>query len=821
MSRLAPTDLPIENSIIELRSALENERKAVLVAEPGAGKSTIVPLRLLDESWLGDQTILVLEPRRVAARAVAKRMAQLLETRVGDVVGYRVRDDAKVSAATRIVVVTEGILTRRLQTDPELVGVGAVIFDEFHERSVHADMGLAFALDTAETLREDLRILVMSATIDAQKIAHLLSDTKEPAPIVACEGRTYPVDIRWRPRKQKERLENAMMRAVEEALNEPGDVLAFMPGIAEIRRLVNSIQQKYPQVSALPLYGGLDSAAQDEALRANPAKRRVIVSTDVAETSLTVEGIGVVIDSGVARRPRFDPATGLTKLVTVDHSRASAQQRCGRAGRLGPGVAIRLWSKLEHGARKHHEPPEILQIDIASVLLEAAAWGTTINALQLLDQPDDKAIAQARDVLQMLDALDINGRITKRGRAMLTLPLPPRLAAMVAASGDGPLGWTACVLAALLSERDVIAGRPSERPADVWSRITLVEDLNVTIPFSDGRAIKTVRSRARDIAKRCKARRVTIAPEDVGRTLALAYPDRLAQNRGGRGGRFRLRSGIGAQVPQHDQLALEAMLVVAEVTGEKRNPQIRRAAPIDAIDVELGFQSEITERRFLGWDAKQNDVSQRVERRLGSLDFGTVDEQVQPSEEVTQLLLEQIQTQGLKLLSWSTQAKQLQARVVFAATHCPQEELPDVCDETLRRDAQHFFTPWLLESTSLKDVAALDMAQIFESELSWKQKQRLDTLAPSTYTLPSGRQKKIDYTKPFPLVSVRAQELFGVTQTPMLADGAVLLTFELLSPAQRPIQTTNDLAGFWNGSWHDVRKEMKGRYPKHDWPEKP
>ena len=768
MSSTPITDLPIENVVPELRSYLKSAGRAVLVAEPGAGKSTIVPLRLLDEPWLGEQRILVLEPRRVAARAVARRMAQLLGSRVGDVVGYRTRDDSKVGPATRIEVVTEGILTRRLQSDPELSGIGAVLFDEFHERSIHADMGLAFTLDVMETIRPDLRLVVMSATIDAQRVARLLGGDS-PAPVVDCPGRSFPVDIKWRPRKRRQRLEDAVVSAVNAAQGLPGDILVFLPGVAEIRRVVGQLDGLDAGLKVLPLYGGLDSSAQDQALTFDPHQRRVIVSTDVAETSLTVEGVGVVIDGGVTRRPRYDASTGLTKLTTIDHSRSSADQRAGRAGRLGPGVAIRLWSKAEHGARRRHDRAEILNVDVASIILEAAAWGTSsLDQLRLLDIPPKKTIETAVAELSMLGAIDAAGQITDTGRSLLALPLPPRAAAMVALSGDGPLGWTASVLAALLTERDVLGGRPADRPCDMWTRVELVQDKNKHVPGADVRAIQTVRSRASDIAGRIKASRTSIGPADIGRTLALGYPDRIAQNRGGKGGRFRLRTGMGAQVPQTDTLAVEPMIVVAELSGEKRNPQIRKAAGIDAIDVELGFHSEITERRFFGWDDQRNDVQHRVERRLGSLDFGTVDEKIEASPKVTEVLIAQIQKTGLGLLEWSDRARALQARVQFARHHCPEEDLADLSDERLLADAAAVFEPWLTTATSRSDVANVNLAQVLEAELGWAAKQRVDELAPTSFRLPSGREVPIGYTASGPVVSVRVQELFGVVENPCL-----------------------------------------------------
>ncbi|MGI9608377.1 MAG: ATP-dependent helicase HrpB, partial [Acidimicrobiales bacterium] len=461
------TDLPIESVVDPVRDALITRGLAVLIAEPGAGKTTIVPLRLLDEPWAADGRIIVLEPRRIAARAVARRMASLLGESVGDTVGWRTRDDRRISDRTRIEVVTEGILTRRLQSDPTLPGVAAVIFDEFHERSVHADLGLALALEARDALRTDLRLLVMSATIDASAVAVLVGGADEPAPIVECEGRTHPIDVRYRPRARRDRLEGAVVAAVEEALTEPGDVLVFLPGIGEIRRTVSDLERR-TSAAVMPLYGALDAAEQDAALRTVPGHRRIVVATDVAQTSLTVDGIGSVVDSGLARRPRYDPNTGLSRLTTVEHSRASADQRAGRAGRLGPGVAFRLWSKMEQAGRSSHDTAEILQIDLAGLVLESLAWGVEHpEQLRLLDQPSSGVVDEAFEVLAMLDAVDTERRITSTGRRILELPLHPRPAAMVAAMGDGPMGWPAAVLATLLSERDVIGGRPSERTVDL------------------------------------------------------------------------------------------------------------------------------------------------------------------------------------------------------------------------------------------------------------------------------------------------------------------------------------------------------------------
>jgi ATP-dependent helicase HrpB len=834
VTAVADTGLPIEGVIDEVRHALSGPGVGVLTAEPGAGKTTVVPLRLLDEPWLGSAKILVLEPRRVAARAVARRMAALLGQSVGQTVGWRTRDDRRVGPDTRIEVITEGILTRQLQQDPSLPGVGAVLFDEFHERSLHADLGLALALEARETIREDLRLLVMSATIDAAAVADLVGG-EQPAPVIDCPGRTFPIDVTWLPTKPKQRLEQATADAVIRALNTTpdrtdGDVLVFLPGMAEIRRTVDTLR---PRVDAdvVPLYGALDPAEQDAALRAVPGRRRVVVATDVAETSLTVEGITTVVDAGLARRPRYDPATGLSRLVTVSASKSSADQRAGRAGRLGPGRAFRLWSKVEHAARPRHEQAEILETDLAGVLLEALAWGVPdLSQLRLLDQPGTAATTEARDVLQLLGAVDDRGRITDDGRRFLRLPLHPRLAAMVDRSagptGEGPLAWAAAVLASLLTERDVIGGRPSERPVDLWPRVQLVIDRQARLPQTDITAVQTVRRRAEELLDRIGGRRSsTVHPGDIGRTLALAYPDRIAQRRPGRqGGRFRLRNGMGGEVSTADPMAQEPMLVVADITGPKRKVLIARAAAIDPIDVELGFGDEVVERRFLSWDDNADDLRLRVERRLGALDFGTHDQPVEPSPEATEALVQRIVDTKLAVLPWTDRCRALQQRAAFVLAHPEAAGVVSVAadaapidDAALLAEAPDLFGPWLPGATGKADLDTFDLFGLLQARLGPLAPQ-LDRLAPTELDLPGGRPLPIDYGAEHPKVSARAQRLYGLTSTPTVLDGSVPLLIELLSPADRPIQTTADLANFWSGSWLEVRKEMAGRYPKHHWP---
>lgn len=821
MPAVAPTGLPIEDVIVDVRTALARSGTAVLTAEPGAGKTTVVPLRLLDEDWVGQDRIVVLEPRRVAARAVARRMAELLGEPVGDTVGWRTRDDRRVSDRTRIEVVTEGILTRRIQRDPSLPGVAAVIFDEFHERSVHADIGLALTLDVRETIRPELRLLVMSATIDADAVAALIGGSTGPAATIDCPGRSHPVEILWRPRAQRDRIEAAVTAAVTEALADPGDVLVFLPGVGEIRRTVDALKSAV-DADVRPLYGALSADEQDAALRPAPAgHRRVVVSTDVAETSLTVEGVAAVVDSGQSRRPRYDPATGLSRLVTIDHSKASADQRAGRAGRLGPGRAYRLWSKMEHAARPRQDQAEILQIDLAGVVLEAKVWGVEPHALRLLDPPAGAAIDEATGVLAMLGAIDADGVVTDAGRAMLALPVHPRLAAMLAAAGDGPLSWPAAILASLLTERDVIGGRALERPVDLWARVQLVLDGGRRVERMDGAAVATVRRRARELLNRVNGSEGAVHADDLGRTLALAYPDRIAQRRAGQGGRFRLRTGIGAEIDRADPLAHEDMLVVAELSGTKRAARITKATGIDSLDVELGFGDDVDERVFFGWDESRNDLVERVERRLGALDFGTHERRVEPSDAATAALVDHLVATRLDVLTWTTRARNLQARVELVTENDPASALPRLGRDALTERAQAVFGPYLGRATSRSDLESINVEAVLEALLGWEGRRLLDRLAPESWSPPRGKPLAIDYTAESPRVSVRVQALFGLTETPAILDGRIPLTLVLLSPANRPIQITSDLSAFWSGSWADVRKDMAGRYPKHDWPSDP
>ena len=806
-------DLPVEECVPALREALAGAGSAVLVAPPGAGKTTIVPLRLLGEPWLAGGRIVVLEPRRLATRAAARRMAALLGEEVGGTVGYTTRDERRVGRDTRIEVVTEGVLTRRLQGDPSLPGIGLVIFDELHERNLHADVALALALDARPALRPDLRILAMSATLEAARVAALLGG----APVIESEGRAHEVTVRWLPRRPKERLDATTTAAVGRAVREEaGDVLVFLPGAADIRRVESSLHLP-DHVDVRPLFGALPVAAQDAALAPSPpGRRRVVLATDIAETSLTVEGVRVVVDSGESRTPRFDARSGLTKLRTGPISKASAEQRAGRAGRTGPGVAYRLWSKLEHAARRPHPDPEILTVDLAGLALELAVWGADPSTLAFLDPPPARALDEARSLLAMLGAVDADGRPTALGRAMADLPLHPRLARMVVGAAREGLGWTACLLAALLEDRDVLRGRPDDLPADVADRVILIAQPSSRHQQADAGAVRTAARRATELGRRAGVRP---SPVDTGRcgvVLGLAYPDRLAQARGG--ARFRLRNGAGAWVPAGDPLAGEAFLAVAEMDAGRGDGRIRLAAGLDAEDMEAAAGGA-EESVALSWDPARDDLRARVERRLGSLVLSTIEAPAPPGEATVRALLARVRATRLAALRWTDKARALQHRATFLKRTLG-EPWPDLSDRALLETLDDWLAPLLAGATSRADLEAVDLTHALRAGLGYQLARELDRLAPAT--LPIGRrQVTVDYSGDKPTISAKVQDLFGTTVHPTVADGQFPVVVHLLSPAGRPVQVTADLPGFWSGSWAEVRKAMAGRYPKHAWPVDP
>jgi ATP-dependent helicase HrpB len=825
----------------------------VLQAPPGAGKTTVVPLRLLDEPWLAGGRIVMLEPRRLATRAAARRMASLLGDEVGGLVGYRTRDERRLGPATRVEVVTEGILTRRLQQDPSLPGVGLVIFDEFHERNLHADLALALTLDARPALRPDLRLLVMSATLDTGRIAALLG-AGGGAPVIVSEGRAWPVDVRWMPAAPLVRKAGykgrpgppprpgsqvvpaataAVLRALRE---ESGDILVFLPGAGDIRRVETALTAAGSglphDVDVRPLFGALPITDQDAALAPSPpARRRVVLSTDIAETSLTVEGVRVVVDGGWRRTPRYDPRSGLTRLDTVAITKASADQRAGRAGRTQPGVAYRLWSKLEHAARRPFPDPEIASADLSGLALELAVWGGDAAALPFLDPPPARALEEGRRLLTLLGALDPDGRPTDTGRRMSALPLHPRLARMVVAADTAPArAGLACAVAALLEDRDVLRGRPDDIETDVAVRLRLLLDRDARHAQADGGAVAAARRRAADLARRLgvdppdRAGPVANASE-AGHLLAFAYPDRIAQARGN--GRFRLRGGGGAWLPADDPLAGEAFLVIAELDAAGRgsaaagkDARVRVAAALDAADIEAvaAATGSVVERAAtLSWDPARDDLRARIERRLDNLVLGESEGPAEPGPATTAALLARVRATKLAVLHWTDAARALQARVAFAR-RIAGEEWPDLSDAALLGSLDEWLGALLHHATGRADLERIDMVAALRRMLGHRVAE-LDRDAPSSITLAGGRQVPVSYEGDHPAAEVRVQDAFGTTLHPTA--GGVPVVLSLLSPAGRPIQVTSDLPGFWSGSWADVRKDMAGRYPKHSWPTDP
>ncbi len=809
-----PDRLPIEDVIPQVRHALREEAGAVLSAPAGSGKTTIVPLRLRHEPWLEGRKIVVLEPRRLATRAAASRMADLIGQPVGDTVGYVTRDDRRTGPATRIEVITEGVLTRRLQRDAELADTAIVIFDELHERNLQTDLGLALALDARRHLRPDLRILAMSATIATDAVAALIGGG-DAVPVIHGEARMFTVEIRWAPPRRNQRIEPAVVGILRDVVHaEHGDVLVFLPGMGEMRRVERSLHDGAIDADVRLLHGSLSAADQDAALNLSPSgRRRIVLATDIAETSLTVEGVRVVIDSGLARKPRFDARTGMTRLRAVPISRASAEQRAGRAGRVEPGVAIRLWSKLEHGSRPRHIPPEIAQVDLAGFALELAAWGSPPEQLDFLDPPPPRTLAEAQRLLRDLGAVDDDGRLTVIGGLMATLPLHPRLGHMVVAAG--PDATLACTLAAILEARDPLRGHPDELPVDLAVRAALVAEPDRHDPQADGRAVARIRQVARDLARRAGVTWGKLDADRTGRVLALAYPDRLAVQRGSPG-RFQLRTGTTAWMRPDDPLAAAPYLVVSDLDGKRKDARIRLAAAIDTATVISSFNHEVDERTHLTWEGDR--LVHRRERRLGGIVLERRDTRPDPGPKTAAALVQRLAEQRLGDLTWTPAARSLQQRVTYLH-HRLGDPWPDWSDEKLSATAAEWLSGSLAKASGLDHLAAIDVRAALMARLDHNLIASIDQLAPSHVTVPSGRRLPVDYSADAPTVRVRVQEMFGSTATPQVGGAAVRL--ELLSPANRPLQITSDLAGFWRGSWHEVRKEMAGRYPKHDWPEDP
>ncbi len=821
--------LPINDALRPLADALAARNRVLLQAPPGAGKSTVVPLALLDSEWLGERKILMLEPRRLAARAVAQRMAQLRGESVGKTVGYRTRLDTRVSRETRIEVVTEGILTRMLQADAELSGIGCVVFDEFHERSLNADLGLALCIESQETLREELRLLVMSATLDLQPLVRLL----DQAPVVSAQARSFEVETHYVARRAGISIELQTAQALRMALERhDGDVLCFLPGAAEIGRVQRALQESDLDraVRVLPLYGELTAAAQDAALEPAPAGgRKIVLATSLAETSLTIEGIRVVVDSGLRRYAQFDPATGMSRLLTGKVSQAAADQRRGRAGRLSSGHCYRLWSEGTHASLAPQTAAEILHADLAPLALELACWGASDAArLRWLDPPPTAPLAQARDLLRQLEAIDDTARITPHGRALAMAGAHPRLAHMLVKAREMGAARLACDLAALLSERDVLRAAPGARDVDLRLRVSALRGSVRTLPAGlsvDERALQQAgRSSAiwqRDFSN--GPREAADPDEWTGPLVALAYPDRIGRARD-TGGRYLLANGRGARFAEPQALARSEFIVAAELDGAEREARIFLAAPIRLKDLERHFAAHIAERREIIWDDREQAVRARRERRLGALVLESSDIRQPDPLEVQRAALSGLRQAGPAALPWSRDLRQWQARVglMLKLSVPAPEPWPDLSDAALTATLEDWAPPWIAGLVRRDHFARLDLNGALRSRLSHAQGAILEREAPTHFAVPSGSRIPIDYLDgEAPTLSVRLQEMFGLRATPSVASGRSPLLLKLLSPAGRPVQITRDLVSFWNRGYHDVKKDLKGRYPKHYWPEDP
>jgi ATP-dependent helicase HrpB len=835
---MKPSGLPIDTVLADLRTALVSGRSAVLQAPPGAGKSTVVPLALLDQPWLAGRKIVMLEPRRLAARAVAQRMARSLGEQVGQTVGYRMRLDTRVSRATRIEVVTEGVLTRMLQSDASLEGVGIVIFDEFHERSLQADIGLALTLDAREALTPELRVLLMSATLDGERAAAMVGD----AAIVTAQGRMFPVESRFAgkgapvlpgarsPTGGWESPERIVVQLVSRALREEeGDVLVFLPGAGEIRRVQNMLESE-GGVRVLPLYGELSPEDQDAALTPG-GKRKVVLATNIAETSLTIEGIRIVVDSGLVRRSLFDPSTGMSRLETQRISRASAEQRQGRAGRLEAGVCYRAWSEGAHRSLAPFTPPEILDADLAPLALELAAWGAReAGDLRWQDAPPAAMLSSARDLLMRLGALDTQGRITEHGREMSRLGVHPRLAHMLLRARKIRAVPLAAMCAALLSERDIRS--PGAKDVDVRTRLELMRG-DAGAGQADRGGLQRARRFARDLA-----RQMNVSLDDAGRDdsdagllFAFAYPDRIGQRRAGAEGRYTLANGRGAHFAEAQSLAREEFIVTIDLDDRERDARILLAAPIAKSALEEHFADRMQRTESVEWDSREQAV---LARRVVRLDALVLDEKPlrdASSAAMSTAMLAGIRELGIAALPWNRDARDLQARMEFLrrldegnreAISGRASIWPAIDDVALAESLDAWLAPWLEGITRRDHLARISLIDALRALLTWEQQRKLDELAPTHLEVPTGSRIRIDYLdESAPAVSVRLQEVFGLEQTPRIGGGRVPLTFKLLSPAQRPVQVTRDLASFWRGAYAEVRKDMRGRYPKHYWPENP
>ena len=803
--RFSPS-LPIDAVLDDIRASLDGSSRLVLVAAPGAGKTTRVPLALLDAAWRQSKLIVV-EPRRIAARAAAARMASSLGEDVGQTVGYRVRMDSKVSAKTVIEVITAGVFTRMVVEDPLLDGVSAVLFDEFHERSLDGDLGLALALDGA-ALRDDLRIVVMSATLDGGRVASLLGG----APVIESIGRAFPVETRHVDRDPLLRFEDQVAEVTLRALRaEEGSALVFLPGQAEIRRVSERLDGRLPAgVRLAPLYGALTSAEQDFAIRpCRLPERKVVLATAIAETSLTIDGVRLVIDGGLARVPKYEPDTGLTRLETVRVSRASADQRRGRAGRTEPGICWRLWNEGQTSALQPYSTPEILEADLSYLVLDLAAVGISdASALSFLDPPPRPAWNEAVELLCGLEAIDDDGRITTEGKALARLPLPPRLAHMIHRAAELGAARSAADIAAILTEQGL-----GGESTDIADRLTRLR-------ADRGQRAADARAMAVKWTKLASGGPTADTPVSPGAILALAYPDRVAEARGQRGA-FRLASGRGGMVDDYDRLAKEDYIVVADLAGKAERARIRLAATISRDEIEALFAARIVSETSVLFDPTARAVRARRIRRLGAVRLAEEPIAVPAGPEASAALLSGVRRNGVDRLGWSKEQRRLRERAGFLH-HTVGGPWPDLSDTALAETLEDWLGPFVDGLTRLDDIDAALLGAALDRLLPFNLRQEMDRLMPSHFEAPTGSRVPIDYgADGGPAIEIKVQELFGLDRHPAIAGGRVPLTLVLTSPAHRPIQTTKDLPGFWRGSWKDVAKDLKGRYPKHPWPDDP
>jgi ATP-dependent helicase HrpB len=832
--------LPIDAALPGLTAALRGNNVAVLVAPPGAGKTTRVPLVLASEDWVKDRRILVLEPRRLAARAAAERMAATLGERVGETVGLRVRFGSKVSRKTRIEIVTEGIFTRLTLDDPMLDGVAAVLFDEFHERSLDADLGLALARDAQQGLREDLRLLVMSATIDAVRIAELLGD----APVIESQGRAFPVDTRYvgrDPRPIEPQVADTIARAMRA---DDGSLLAFLPGAAEIRRTQTQLENRVEaSTDVVALYGALGGDEQDRAIAAAlSGRRKIVLATSIAETSITIEGVRIVVDAGLARVPRYEPDVGVTRLETVRVSRAAADQRRGRAGRTEPGICYRLWDEPQTVALEPYARPEILAADLSSFALDLAAWGSAPEQLAFLDPPPRPALTEAKALLAALGAIDADGRITDEGQHLRRLPLPPRLARMVVDAAREGAALVAAEIAAIIGERGLGGddvdmrerlnalhrdrsrrGHDARGMAERWAEIA-----SAPSPLAgEGRGGGSGgEANALTPARYLATPTPNPSPQGggeirVGTLIALAYPERIAKNRSGAAGAFLLANGRGATIALTSPLAREPFLAVAELSGSAAAGRILSAAPIALAEIEARFADRIEARDEITFDAASGSLRGRKSRRLGAISLSDQQMRVEPNEATAKLLAENIARTGIDRLPWGKALLQWRDRVMFLRAS-EGDEWPDLSDAALAGSVNDWLAPALSSKTGIGQITADELDTALRALLPWPLPRRLDAEAPTHFEAPTGSRVPVDYAaEGGPKIAIRVQELFGLARHPAIAGGKIPLVIELLSPAHRPVQTTRDLPGFWRGSYAAVRAEMRGRYPKHPWPDDP